>query len=61
MEITKEDYLNLRKQCISNIMKYSIKKEPNIKTALEQLKLYLKDKQDSDNDIKLLNEYLNYK
>lgn len=61
MEITKDDYLYLRKQCINNIMTYSMKKNPSIKIYLEELKKYLKGKQDSEEDIKLLDEYLNYK
>jgi hypothetical protein len=61
MEISKEEYLKLRKNCIHNVMNYSMKTNPKIKVYLEEIKMYLKGKKDSENDIKLLDEYLDYK
>lgn len=61
MEISKEEYLKLRKNCIHNVMSYSMKTNPKIKVYLEEIKMYLKGKKDSENDIKLLDEYLDYK
>ena len=58
MELCEKEYEKLKKECINNIVNHYRNDHNNMNKLLKSLKYYLIGKEDSDDDIKLINDYL---
>jgi|TARA_B110000261_G_C13006751_1_gene326454 hypothetical protein len=58
MEMSIEDYTREQQKCLTNIVKYELKKNPRYLDPLIKLKYYLSTKYANEKDMELIEKYL---